>query len=59
MLSTEVTMDIISSALDATKLGPDECLGSTFDAHEQLQQRFSRLDIWHLAAGVEEDEKGK
>lgn len=42
-------MDIISSALDAT----DECLGSTFDAQEQLQQRSSRLDIWHLAAGEE------
>lgn len=50
-------MDIISSALDATQLAPDECLGSTFDAHEQLQQRSSRLDIWHLAAGGEEGEE--
>lgn len=48
LLSTEVMMDIISSALDANHFAPDECLVSTFDAQEQLQQRSSRLDIWHF-----------
>lgn len=43
-------MDIISSALDANHLAPDECFASTLDAQEQLQQRSSRLDIWHLKA---------
>lgn len=44
-------MDIISSALDANHFAPDECLVSTFDAQEQLQQRSSRLDIWHFEPG--------
>lgn len=46
-------MDIISSALDANQFAPDECLVSTFDAQEQLQQRSSRLDIWRFGAGRE------
>lgn len=47
-LSTEDMMDIISPALDANQLAPEECFASTFDAQEQLQQRSSRLDIWHF-----------
>lgn len=47
-------MDIISSALDANHLAPEEFLASTLDAQEQLQQRSSRLDIWHFRAKREE-----
>lgn len=44
-------MDIISSALDANQFAPDEeCLVSTLDAQEQLQQRSSSLGIWHFRA---------
>lgn len=41
-------MDIISSALDANQLAPDECLVSTLDAQEQLQHWSSSLGIWHF-----------
>ena len=49
MLSTDVIMDIISSAFDATQFAPDKFLvDSSLDAQEQLQQWSSSLGIWHF-----------
>lgn len=51
-VSTEDMMDIISPALAANQLAPAECFASAFDAQEQLQQRSSRLDIWHFRTAL-------